>query len=58
MFWIFLLFLLPAFLYAYSYFKLIDTNNRDVSTAAYTYYAALVAQIALIVAFGFKGAVW
>jgi len=44
MFWFFLIFLIPAVLYAISFFKLTQTPP-DASTANYAYYAAVALQL-------------
>lgn len=54
MFWLFLIFVIPAVLYAISFFKLTQTSP-DTNTANYTYYAAVALQAVFIGYFVFKG---
>lgn len=56
--WLFLIFLLPLALYAFSYFRLINQANGDTTAPVYAYWSAVVSQLVLIIAFTLKGANW
>lgn len=54
MFWLFLIFIIPAVLYAVSFFKLTQTAP-DTNTANYAYYAAVALQVIFTGYFVIKG---
>lgn len=56
--WLFLIFLLPLVLYAFSYFRLLNQSNGNTTTAVYAYWLAVAVQLILIGTLSVKGAEW